>query len=343
MMQPKRYGGYEFDYGVLIDACAELGRGCGSTTWVVSNIVARAWTWGMAPPQGQDDLWADDPDVLTSSSWPTATAKVTKVDGGLVLDGTWSFASGVDLAEWNMFNAFLPRPGGGLPIHHFVLVPKADYEVVDDWFVTGLIATGSKSTVIRNVFVPQHRILSTEDCRGGPTPGSAVNPSPLYRLSMWASGVKLFSAPVLGIARGALDAVEEDLTKRIGIGGAKIAELQSAQMRFAEADGDIDAAWALLQRDNAEAMRLAANGQVPDQVTRVRWRRNDALATRMCVRAVEMLHPLMGGRGLVADSFFQRQFRDVHAASSQLLLAWDPNATLYGRVRLGLAANDPRI
>jgi hypothetical protein len=50
-----------------------------------------------------------------------------------------------------------------------------------------------------------------------------------------------------------------------------------------------------------------------------------------------------GGRGLVADSFFQRQFRDVHAASSQLLLAWDPNATLYGRVRLGLPANDPRI
>ena len=41
-----------------------------------------------------------------------------------------------------------------------MLVPKQDFTIEDDWFVTGLSGTASKSIVLRDVFVPEHRVLN---------------------------------------------------------------------------------------------------------------------------------------------------------------------------------------
>jgi len=103
-----------------------------------------------------------------------------QVDGGLVLNGTWSFASGIDFADWENLQVSI-RKEQGPPDHRFVLVPKTDFTIEDDWFVTGLSGTASKSVVLENVFVPEHRVLDTQLIMGGPSPGSTVNPSPLYR------------------------------------------------------------------------------------------------------------------------------------------------------------------
>ena len=51
--------------------------------------------------------------------------------GGMVLDGQWSFASGVDVSTWSHFNVLLPQEHGP-PIHHFVAVPARDYRVIDE-------------------------------------------------------------------------------------------------------------------------------------------------------------------------------------------------------------------
>ena len=53
--------------------------------------------------------------------------------------GDWDFASGVDYADWNNLQIFLPQEGKP-PEHYFALVPKSDYDIVDDWYVTGLAA-----------------------------------------------------------------------------------------------------------------------------------------------------------------------------------------------------------
>ena len=36
IMQPRRYGGYELDFGTQTALGAELGRGCGSSAWVAT-------------------------------------------------------------------------------------------------------------------------------------------------------------------------------------------------------------------------------------------------------------------------------------------------------------------
>ena len=91
---------------------------------------------------------------------------VKKVDGGLVANGVWSFASGVDWADWNNMQVFVPREEGGVA-HHMALVPKSDYRVIDDWYSQGMAATGSRSIELDNVFIPKHRLLNTADARAG--------------------------------------------------------------------------------------------------------------------------------------------------------------------------------
>ena len=326
----------------MVDMCAELGRGCGSSTWLFSNIASHSWIAGMHYPETQDELWGDNPEALIASSFPTASSKVTAVEGGLVVDGTWSFSSGIDQADWNSMQIMVARDGAP-PEARFALIPKSEFEVVDDWFVNGLAATGSRSLIVREAFIPERRTLRALDMQGGWSPGCEVNPSPLYRLPLWAIGVKLFSGTAIGIARGAIEVMEDDLRSRRSVGGVSMNELQSVHLRIAESAAEVEAAWALMRADCAEATAATEAGEDFPLDTRVRWRRNDAFAGKLCIAAVERLYPLAGGRGLGMDSAFQRSWRDVHAATSQITMAWDINATNYGKARMGVPFFDPRL
>jgi len=341
---PTRYGGYALPIGAMIDVCAELGRGCGSSAWVFSNLATQSHLVGLQGRQAQDDVWKHHPEALIASSFPFQSGRAERVDGGLLLDGKWSFASGVDYADWEHLQVFVPRGDGQAPDHYFVLVPRSDFSVLDDWHVTGLSGTGSRSVVLERVFVPEHRMLdSMRYMRGGPDPRPDANPEALFRVSAWAAGNKLFTGPAIGIARGALDYVEEDLRGRISAVGVKLAEVPTAHQRIAEAGAEIDAAHALMLRDSDEAMAWAERSEQPPLEARARWRRNNAYAGQLCLRAVERLHALAGGRGLRRDSLFQLAWRDIHAVVSQILMAWDTQAVNAGRVMLGLPSTDPRL
>ena len=120
-------------------------------------------------------------------------------------------------------------------------------------------------------------------------------------------------------------------------------EVQSVHLRLAESAAEVDAAWALVGADADEAMSLTEQQREISLDTRVRWRRNDAYAGRLCMAATERLYPLAGGRGLGHDSSFQRSWRDVHAATAQITMSWDMAATNYGKVRMGVPFFDPRL
>jgi 3-hydroxy-9,10-secoandrosta-1,3,5(10)-triene-9,17-dione monooxygenase len=342
--QPELYGGFGWDITMMVRIGAELGQGCGSSCWIFSNLAVQNWILGMNNPQAQEDVWGEKPTALVASSFPAKGGKVIRVDGGLVANGLWSFASGVDFADWNNMQVFVPPEGGeGPPEHRFALVPKADYEIIDDWFSPGLAGTGSRSIKLDNVFIPEHRSIPSTKLMGGASPGSKVNTSALYRVPPLTLGTKVFASPALGIAKGALAIIEDELRVRSTVGNAPMSELPTAQIRVAEAGAEIEAAEALLLKDCDDAMAIAEAGEVPEIDHRARWRRNNAFAVQLCVRAVERLNPLIGARGLTPENNFLRMFRDVHAASLQITVAWDIQAVNAGRIRFGLPSLDPRV
>ena len=68
MLQPARVGGSELPYRALVELVAVIGRGCGSTAWVLANLAAHHWLLGMWHPEAQDEIWGQSPDNLIGSA-----------------------------------------------------------------------------------------------------------------------------------------------------------------------------------------------------------------------------------------------------------------------------------
>ena len=41
LFQPARYGGYEMPIGMMVEVASELGRGCGASTWIFTNLAVQ--------------------------------------------------------------------------------------------------------------------------------------------------------------------------------------------------------------------------------------------------------------------------------------------------------------
>jgi 3-hydroxy-9,10-secoandrosta-1,3,5(10)-triene-9,17-dione monooxygenase len=345
MLQPARVGGAELDYVALVDLGAEPARGAASAAWVFTNLASHHWMLAMWPEAAQDRLWGGDPDVLIASSFVFPCGKAERVDGGYRLSGRWPFSSGVDCSSWNMLAGIVPPAEEGMaPDHRIFLVPQSGYEVLDTWHAAGLAGTASNDVAVKETFVPEAMTVSVADLKGGPTPGSAANPNPLYRIPVFA----LFPYVLAGVALGNAEACLDDFaaaarTRVSNYSGAGLAGFQTLQMRIAEAGARIDAARLLMRAACIEATQDAEAGSIPDMATRTRYRRDGAYAVNLCTEAVDLLYRAAGARALFTRDHLQRQFRDAHAVAAHISFNFDVAGPAHGRVVLGLDPDNPTL
>jgi 3-hydroxy-9,10-secoandrosta-1,3,5(10)-triene-9,17-dione monooxygenase len=340
--RPARYGGAEVPYRGFIELGAILASGCASTSWVYNNLVSHNWMLGYWPPEAQEDVWAREPDALIGSGLVMADGEATRETGGWRLSGRWPFSSGIDPSHWLMLGARVPPEEGAAPTQHLFLVPRGDVRTIDTWHVMGLAATGSKDVATDRIFVPAHRVVPFAVGSGGPHPGSAVNPGPLYRLPWYPLFSFVNAGTPLGIAQGAVRDFGDAVRSRIATySGKKLAELATLQMRLAEAATLVDAAMTVTLKDCDEGMAIAAAGEVPAMIDRARWRRDGAYAAQLAARAVDIVFAGAGGGAIHESHPLQRALRDIHAANGHIGVSWDLNGGIYGRVAMGLAPEFP--
>ena len=341
--QPRRVGGAELEFSTVVTFGALLARACASTSWNFINFLAHHLILGMFPPRAQDEIWDASPDTLIASSFVFPAAKARKVRDGFVISGRWPFCSGVDPSEWNMLAGLAFLDDNAPPEQRIFLLHKSQYRIVDNWFAGGLRGTGSKDVEATGEFVPEHRTLAVADTKGGPTPGSAVNPGPLFRMPVFALFPYMLSGVALGIAEGLIDDFSKIGAKSGKMTGARIAEIQSTQIRFSEA-----AAYARASRNAQlgncrEAWDLISSGRVPDLGTKARYRLDGAYAVDWAVRAVDTMFALSGASGLYESGHVARAFRDAHAVKQHFSFNTDIAGTTYGRVALGLPGDNPTL
>ncbi|HJU14880.1 MAG TPA: acyl-CoA dehydrogenase family protein [Stellaceae bacterium] len=342
MLQPRRVGGSELPYRALCELVAVIGEGCGSTAWVLANLAAHNWLLGMWPPAAQEEIWGDSPDNLIGSALVFPRGRAQRVPGGYRLHGRWPFSSGIDCSSWNMIGALCVDEEIGTSEPRVFLLPASDYRIIDTWQVMGLAGTGSKDVEVNDAFVPHHRTIAAAEITGGPTPGSTVNSSPLYRLPAISLFAFAIAGVSLGIARGVVrNYIATTRTRRSEYSGKNLADFSTVQVRLAEAAALVDAAEAIMLRDCDEAMRLTEDGIVPSLEQKARYRRDGAYAATLCTHAVELLFTATGGGAVYQHSSIQRAFRDAYAAKAHYMLSWNVNAAVYGRVALGLPPDAP--
>ncbi|KRP93197.1 acyl-CoA dehydrogenase [Bradyrhizobium yuanmingense] len=342
MLQPARIGGAELDYVALVDCAELLGQADASVAWNLANLASHHWMLGMFERRAQDLVWGRNPDTLIASSFIFPAGRATRVKGGYQLHGSWPFSSGVASCEWNMLASVVYSDDDADGIEYRIfLLPSGDYKVLDTWNVAGLRGTGSCDVEVRDAFVADHMTVAVGNLSGGPTPGSAVNPNPLYTLPVFSLFPYVLSGVALGNAQACLDDYTEVARHRISTyNRAKLSDFQSTQIKIAEASAKIDAARLIMRSACLDAMEAARRGHIPDMATKTRYRRDGSFSVNLCTDAVSMLFAASGARGLFTSGVLQRQFRDAHAINSHLAFNFDAAGTNYGRVALGLPSEN---
>jgi alkylation response protein AidB-like acyl-CoA dehydrogenase len=281
--------------------------------------------------EAQDEVWADDPTTLASTCFAPLGRMVAK-NGGYVVSGRWSFSSGIDHAKWILAGAML-HTDRGPPRYVFFLAPKSAATVIDDWHVTGLAGTGSKSFVFDELFVPPHRILDGDDHNNGTGPGIQVNPEPTYRFPRRGAFIALASVPV-GVGYTMLEdfvALATDSARR----GKRAEQNYATALRIAEARADLDAASLSATAAARETMEMIVRGETPGFERRTLNSLKSAYAAMVAARAADRIFAAAGGKANFLSSRLQRGLLDIHAANAHVAVAWDMAAAKYGRLRLG--------
>ncbi len=342
LMQPARYGGYEYGFTAFIDVISELGRGCTSSAWCCAIGSIHQWMIAGFPEQAQDDVWKSNADAFACVSY-APTGSTQAVDGGYLVNGRWHFVSNADNSDWIIIGAQFPAADKSAPAEPgFLLVPRSEWAIEDNWHVAGQSGTGSKTiSISKPTFVPGHRRLMIAQAAAGTSPGSSVNTNRIYRVPMLSALPVCLVSPLLGTALGAVEEFINLCSVRVtrgavGGGGNRLSEFFPVQSKLAEASGLADAARLLITRDTAEVERMTMQGQPLSVDQRIRNRRDHAFAARLARDAVDTLFSAVGGAGLGLDQPIQRMWRDSNAIVRHITLNWDAVSAMVGQHMLGL-------
>ena len=328
MLVPASLGGGEVHPQIFVDVLRALGRGDGATAWTVMTGATTGLLAAYLPPEGANALFSDPTTIYAGVFAPMGRA--IPADGGYRLSGRWPFTSGVEnatvrLGGASVFEGDKPRAlaSGEPEIRSFFL--RADQSsVVDTWKTSGLRGTGSHDMVVEDVFVPEeHTACVFTDA---PTESGALYRFPLFGLL--ALGV---SAVGLGIARASLDTLRELSTAKKR-GRRSLAETELAQLRLAEAEGELRAAEALMAATIDEVW--SGEGDL-DAHDRASLRLAATHAARAASRVVDAAYHLGGGSSIYESSPLQRHFRDVHTMTQHIMVN-EISLKPVGRVLFGL-------
>jgi alkylation response protein AidB-like acyl-CoA dehydrogenase len=226
-------------------------------------------------------------------------------------------------------------PAGEQGLVRQFLVRRREFETVDDWHVTGLAGTGSRTLVADNVFVPSRRTMTQESMVKGTTPGSEIHAGyPVYRTPRRYLTAFSLSPVLVGLAERALTIVVETSARKVAAGQV-LPDIESFQLRVAEAAADVETARAIMDRHLIEADRRLAAGEIIGDFD---IQRNRMMASHMmntARRAVEGLCRATGSGWIFDNTALNTVFRDTIAGATHRAMNFDANAKNYAR-SLGL-------
>lgn len=341
--QPQAFGGMEISLPQFADCIALLAGACASTAWAMSLLCTHSHQLALFSAKLQQEVWGDDPNATASSSI-APFGRTEETEGGVLFSGEMGWSSGCDHAEWAIVG-FRRKNPEGTQDYCFAVLPRSDYQIRDDWFAAGMKGSGTKTLIIDNVLVPEHRIQKAQDMMQGKSAGFGLYPhskifySP-YR-PYFASG---FSTVSLGVAERMLEVFREKTRTRVrAYTGAAVGAATPALMRLAESTHQVAAARAFLEKTWQEHAEHSEQQRYPSRETLAFWRTNQAYATKMCIQAVDRLFEAAGGNAWFEHNEMQRLFRDSHMTGAHAYTDYDVCAQILGRELMGLEPDPSMI
>jgi len=315
ILQPRALGGHEIDPAALVEMVEELARADGSAGWTVAIGAGGPAFTAWLEPDVAVDLFGADADFTAATVFAPTGRLVPGEPGDFTLSGRWPFASGCRHAEWLITGAFVfdgdaPRmlPGQG-PDWRLAFVPRAAGEIVDNWEVLGLRATGSNDLTVQSLNV-------REEHTAGAFFSPARHDGPLWRLPFFTlAGAALVGVP-LGIGRRALDEITALAPTKVRAGSfSSTADDQHTQVEVALAEARLRGARAFVLDALGAIWDTACAGDVPTLEQRATFQLAAQEAMHAAVGAVDVAFATAGSTSVRSGHPIERCFRDVHTAA----------------------------
>ncbi|MXN75353.1 flavin-dependent monooxygenase [Burkholderia sp. 4701] len=307
---PRRFGGDALPPADFLRMIEQIAVADGSSAWVASFGSANVYLAAL-PLATQAQLYASGPDqVFAGGLFPLQPA--TPVDGGWQVNGTWKFASGCKGADWLGVGIGTGAPGTSRP--RTAVFEAGQIEIVENWNVVGMQGTGSHDLRVADRFVPDEWTF----VRGG----EPTVDEPLYRYPTIAYAAQVLAVVNLGLARAALDVVNQmSGGKKTTTGAPKMADRAYFRIALAKAEAQLRSARAFFY-DATETVWdsiVAGNPVTPEQVSLLRLSATQIAYVGADV--VQQAYRLGGTLAIYRSHPLQRMVRDSMVVTQHAFLA----------------------
>jgi 3-hydroxy-9,10-secoandrosta-1,3,5(10)-triene-9,17-dione monooxygenase len=373
MLQPRTFGGYEFDVPTFWKAMLAVATGDPGTGWGLTLGAHHAMVAGAHfGAEGQRAIFGPDGEFRCPHR-PVPAGTAEPVDGGYLVTGTWDYCSGISHATHFMGNAMVTAPGGAphpggspggaphpdggaegaegaddgqRPATVVVVIPRDQVTVLDDWgdgAILGMNSSGSNSVRVDPVFVPAERTSPGDWTRiTGPAPGAHLHGNGMYYGRIYAVYHVGLVIPLIGAARAALEDYEQIITTRLTYFPPQIP-------RYTHPDYQRAYGYALALTDSAEGLVMHVGEQYMELGQR--WQRTGQPFTReedvrlfamaqqagqLAVRALETIFSAAGSSAAKRGQRLQRYYRDMSMYHGHIAAQYLSTAGDLARVHFGL-------
>jgi 3-hydroxy-9,10-secoandrosta-1,3,5(10)-triene-9,17-dione monooxygenase len=218
ILQPRKFGGYEFDVPTFFKVMVEIATGDPGIGWCLCLGSGHALQVGSYFEESvQAKLFGPDGHFISplSGTGTGPNCKAVPDAGGYRVSGKWRYCSGVPYATHFMGSARLPdKPDGAKGDNILVVVPRPQFQMLDDWgSILGLRASGSNSVVIEDAWIPADFTTAlgySGDLAAG-TPGTRAHGNPMYGGAFLGFAAGELVCSQVGAVKAALEDFEENI------------------------------------------------------------------------------------------------------------------------------------
>lgn len=294
----KRRGGPEMSIAQqtrMVELVARVDGGC---SWNVAVLAATGFYAGRLDDAAFAELYPHLDRPTAGSFHPRGRAEVA--DGGYRISGTWNFGSGVHSADYvlagcEVFDNGQPvlKPDGSQLVIGAWL-RTGDVEILDDWHVIGLSASGSSGYRVTNHLVPANHTFDRHF-----TPNAAAEPlNRLVELPFYS-----MAGIAVGLSQHAVDLATDWLRGRSRVGERHFALLGEASSLLRAARAVV---YAGVQRIDDI---IFTEGGVPSPHDMARG--DSPVATDLARRIVDLCSEVVGARVVYTAYPMESIMRDL--------------------------------
>ena len=351
LVQPRRFGGYEFDLKTFWKVAINIATGDPGVSWYLALASHHALVVGsMMEERAQREIFGPEGEYRGPHR-PAPMGKATRVAGGWKVDGTWDYCSGSPYATHVMVDAMATPAGGEGPANTLFIVPMDQAKMHHDWgggSLLGMQSSGSNAVEIHDAFVPEHWTIGWSAMHEpGPRPGLELYANPLFSgmfRSIYHAGLV---CAVIGAARAALDELEEILTTKKTFKPPQVP-------RYTHYDHQRVFGLATALTNSAEALVCRVGDLYMEYGER--WLRTARpfgaeedyelyailqQAGQMAMRAVEECFTVAGSSAAKRGQRMLRYYRDVSMYRGHISAQYLSTATEYAQLHFGGATPPP--